>query len=93
MVISAGETTMAIPLIGKVHFGIFYPLLLIPIGMAGASNAINLLAGFNGLEAGMGIVYFLGLGIFALLHGSAGSDVLNGSVIFLTAFAALGGFH
>ncbi len=92
MVISAGETTMTIPLIGKVHFGIFYPLLLIPIGMVGASNAVNLLAGFNGLEAGMGIVYFLGLGIFGLLHKSAGSDILNGSVIFLTAFAALAGF-
>ena len=92
MVISAGETTMAIPFIGRVHFGIFYPLLLIPIGMVGASNAVNLLAGFNGLEAGMGIVYFLSLGIFGLLHGGAGSDVLNGSVIFLTAFAALVGF-
>jgi UDP-N-acetylglucosamine--dolichyl-phosphate N-acetylglucosaminephosphotransferase len=92
MVVRAGETTMAIPLVGKVQFGIFYPLLLIPIGMVGASNVVNLLAGFNGLEAGMGIVYFLGLGIFGLLHRSAGPDVLNGSVVFLTAFAALAGF-
>jgi UDP-N-acetylglucosamine--dolichyl-phosphate N-acetylglucosaminephosphotransferase len=92
MVISAGETTMAIPFIGRVHFGVFYPLLLIPIGMVGASNAVNLLAGFNGLETGMGIVYFLGLGIFSLLHNSGGADVLNGSVVFLTAFAALAGF-
>jgi len=92
MVISAGETTMAIPFIGRVHFGIFYPLLLIPIGIVGASNAVNLLAGFNGLEAGMGIVYFLGLGIFSLLHRGGGSDVLNGSVVFLAAFAALAGF-
>ena len=91
MVISAGETSMAIPLIGRVHFGIFYPLLLIPIGMVGASNAVNLLAGFNGLEAGMGIIYFLGLGIFGLLHNT-GSNVLNGAVVFLTAFAALAGF-
>jgi len=92
MVISAGETSMAIPFIGRVHFGILFPLLLIPIGMVGASNAVNLLAGFNGLEAGMGIVYFLGLGIFSLQHNSAGSDVVNGSVVFLAAFAALAGF-
>lgn len=92
MVISAGETTMVVPLVGKLNFGIFYPLLLIPIGIVGASNAVNLLAGFNGLEAGMGIVYFLGLGIFGLLHRSTGPDILNGSVIFLTAFAALAGF-
>ena len=88
MVISAGETTMAIPIIGRVHFGILYPLLLIPIGMVGASNVVNLLAGFNGLETGMGIAYFLGLGVFGLLHG-AGSDLVNGSIVFLTAFAAL----
>jgi len=93
MVISAGETTMVIPFIERsVNFYIFYPLLLIPIGMVGASNAINLLAGFNGLEAGMGIVYFLGLGIFGLMHASAGQEILNGSAIFLIAFAALVGF-
>ena len=92
MVISAGETTMAIPFIGRVHFGVFYPLLLIPVGMVGASNIVNLLAGFNGLEAGMGIIYFLGLGIYGLLHNSGGSDILNGSVVFLAAFAALAGF-
>jgi UDP-N-acetylglucosamine--dolichyl-phosphate N-acetylglucosaminephosphotransferase len=92
MVISAGETTMAIPFIGRVPFGVFYPLFLIPVGMIGASNVVNLLAGFNGLEAGMGIVYFLGLGTFGLLHNSGGSDILNGSAVFLTAFAALAGF-
>lgn len=63
-----------------------YPLLIVPVGIAGASNAVNLLAGFNGLEAGMGIVYFLGLGIYAALHRSIGA------VIFLIAFAALIGF-
>jgi UDP-N-acetylglucosamine--dolichyl-phosphate N-acetylglucosaminephosphotransferase len=91
MVISAGETRMVIPFIGSVDFGIFFPLLLIPIGMVGASNVVNLLAGFNGLEAGMGIVYFLGLGIFGLLHAS-GQEILNGSAIFLIALAALVGF-
>lgn len=92
MVINAGETTMAIPFIGRVHFGIFYPLLLIPLGMVGASNIVNLLGGFNGLEAGMGIVYFFGLGLFALIYSSLGLELLNGAVIFLVAFAALAGF-
>ncbi len=91
MVISAGETRMVIPFVGSVDFGIFFPLFLIPIGMVGASNVVNLLAGFNGLEAGMGIVYFLGLGIFGLLH-AGGQDILNGSAIFLVALAALVGF-
>lgn len=86
MVINAGETTMALPFIGTVNFGIFYPLLLIPIGVVGVSNAVNLLGGFNGSESCMGLVYTLALGIFAFMSGSIGA------VIFLTSFAALLGF-
>lgn len=87
MAVSAGVTKMEIPFWGTIDFGpIVYPLLLIPLGVVGASNAVNLLAGFNGLEAGMGIVYFLGLGIYAALHKSIGT------VIFLITFAALVGF-
>jgi UDP-N-acetylglucosamine--dolichyl-phosphate N-acetylglucosaminephosphotransferase len=87
MAISAGTTSMVVPFFGKVDFGIVYPLLLIPLGVIGASNAVNMLAGFNGLETGMGSVYFLGLGIFALLNGRN-----TGAVIFLITFAALVGF-
>lgn len=87
MVISAGATTMTIPFVGPVDFGIIYPLLLIPIGIVGASNMVNLLAGFNGLETGMGIVYFLGLGISALLN-----DRIAGAVTFLVTVTALIGF-
>ena len=87
MAINAGETSMAIPFIGRVPFGIFYPLLLIPLGIVATSNMVNLLAGFNGLEAGMGIVYLLGLGISALLN-----DRTSGAVTFLVTFAALIGF-
>ena len=86
MVVNAGETIMSIPLIGPVDFGILYPLLLIPVGVVGASNAVNLLAGFNGSESGMGMVYLLGLGVFALMGGNFAA------AIFLTAFAAVAGF-
>lgn len=86
MVVNVGETVMAVPFIGNVNFGIFYPMILIPIGVVGASNMINLLGGFNGSETGMGIIYTLGLGIFALLSG----NVI--SVVFLAAFGALMGF-
>lgn len=86
MAVSAGEWEMVIPFVGPVPFGPIYPLLLIPLGVVAASNVVNLLGGFNGLEGGMGIVYVLGLGIYAALHKSIGS------VIFLIAFAALVGF-
>lgn len=86
MVIMAGNTTMSIPFFGKVDFGILYPLFLIPIGVVGASNVVNMLAGFNGSEAGMGIVYMLSLAIYAFLHGSIST------IIFLISFGALLGF-
>ena len=89
MAISAGVTEMALPIVGRYNFGILYPLLLIPLGVVGASNMVNMLAGFNGLEAGMGIVYFLGLGISALINPRAQT---SGAIVFLVAFAALVGF-
>jgi len=89
MAVNAGTTKMALPLFGEVDFGILYPLLFIPLGVVGTSNAVNMLAGFNGLEAGMGIVYFLGLGISALLNPRA---TTGGAVVLLVTFAALVGF-
>lgn len=67
MVISAGNSQVTLPLIGLIDIGILYPLFLIPIGVVGASNAINMLGGFNGLEAGMAIAYMFGIGLFALV--------------------------
>lgn len=84
MVISAGDTTMAIPFIGDVNFGIVYPLLLVPIGVVGASNMVNMLGGFNGVEAGMGIVYTLSLGLLALTYNKE-----IAAIIFLSTFASL----
>ena len=83
MVLNAGVATMSVPFIGEINFGILYPLILIPIAVVGASNMVNMLGGFNGSESGMGIVYFLGLGIFAALKGNFSN------IIFLISFAAL----
>jgi UDP-N-acetylglucosamine--dolichyl-phosphate N-acetylglucosaminephosphotransferase len=68
------------------NFGAFYPLILIPIGLVGASNVINLLGGFNGCETGMGIVYISTLAIYAFLHQS-----VAGPILLITA-ASLAGF-
>ena len=87
MAVSAGVTSMAIPLLGEMNFGILYPLLLIPIGVVGVANAVNLLGGFNGSEAGMGVVYCLSLGIYALLINEPVS-----AVIFFSTVGALIGF-
>jgi UDP-N-acetylglucosamine--dolichyl-phosphate N-acetylglucosaminephosphotransferase len=65
MAIKAGTTTMKIPFLGWIDFGIFYPLFLIPLGVTGAANAVNMLAGFNGLEMGMAAVAISSLAIIA----------------------------
>jgi len=84
MAISIGETTMTLPFFGPFDFGIYYPLILIPLAVVFTSNAVNLLAGFNGSEAGMGIIYCSFLGLRSLLIG----ETLAAS-IFLSTAAAL----
>jgi len=67
---------MAFPLIGRVDLGRLYPLVLVPGAILTVSNATNFLAGFNGLEAGMGFILHLSLGIYALLNGRSASAVM-----------------
>jgi len=62
MVIAAGYTKITIPLLGSIDIGLLYPLLIVPLAIVGASNGFNMLAGYNGLEAGMGIIILATLG-------------------------------
>lgn len=66
----AGSTAMAIPLMGIVDFGIVYILVLVPLAVAVCSNLTNMLAGFNGMEAGMGAVIFATLAVIAAANGA-----------------------
>lgn len=69
MAVRAGHTWIRIPFVGTLNFWIFYPLLLVPVGITVAANAVNMLAGFNGLEVGLGIVAMGSLAILAaILH-------------------------
>jgi len=51
-------------------FGIFYALLIVPIGITGATTTYNMLAGFNGLEAGQGIIILGFLSFIAFMTGN-----------------------
>ena len=70
MAIRAGITTLKIPFDGVVEFGVFYPLILVPLGVTGAANAVNMLAGFNGMEMGVGLVAYASLTAVAVVIGS-----------------------
>ncbi|MCX6749283.1 MAG: glycosyl transferase family 4 [Candidatus Pacearchaeota archaeon] len=87
VVINAGSSTTNLPFFGIVNLGILYPLVLIPIGIAGATTTYNFLAGFNGLEAGQGIII---LGFLSYVAYVTGSSWI--SLIGLIMVAALIGF-
>jgi UDP-N-acetylglucosamine--dolichyl-phosphate N-acetylglucosaminephosphotransferase len=87
MVVNAGQSTMVLPFIGSFDFGILYPLLIIPLGIAGAANGFNMLAGYNGLEAGLGVVILSTLGIISWMTGATWVTMLSFSMVFaLIAF-------
>ena len=84
MALKEGYSMMRIPFIGLIEFGIFYPLILVPLGITGAANAVNMLAGFNGLEVGMGVVAIGALAVIAYLIGET-----TALIILLAALGAL----
>ncbi len=88
MAINAGTTHIALPFFGTVDFGILYPLFIIPLGVVGASNMVNMLAGFNGLETGMGIIYVGSLGLYAYVNHR-----YIAALIALVTFGALIAFY
>jgi len=47
---------IVLPFIGAISFGVFYSLFFVPLGITGAANASNMIAGMNGLEAGLGLI-------------------------------------
>jgi UDP-N-acetylglucosamine--dolichyl-phosphate N-acetylglucosaminephosphotransferase len=71
VVINAGQATMNIPLIGIVDFGLLYPLLLVPIAVMGTANGFNIIAGYNGLEAGQGIIILTTLATITYFSGDS----------------------
>jgi len=88
MVVNAGQSTITIPLLGQINSGLLFPLLFIPIGIIGAANGFNMLAGFNGLEAGQGILILSTLGWISYQTGSGFAAVLSLAMVFsLLAFS------
>ncbi len=88
MVINAGNSTMSLPFLGSINFGLLYPLLIIPIGVMSATTAYNLIGGYNGLETSQGIIILSALAIVTYLTGNAWL-----SVVALCMIAALIAFY
>ncbi len=73
---AASSTAIFVPFLGHIDFGLAYILILIPIGIAVSSNLSNMLAGYNGMEAGMAAVIFAAVGILALHDNAAEMAVI-----------------
>jgi UDP-N-acetylglucosamine--dolichyl-phosphate N-acetylglucosaminephosphotransferase len=76
MVINAGNSIMSLPFAGTIDWGIIYPLLIVPLGIMGASNSFNMVAGYNGLEAGMGVIILSTLSHVAFIGGAEDAMIL-----------------
>jgi len=72
----------------RIEFGILYPLLLVPLGVVGAANMVNMLGGYNGMETGIGIISIGMLGLYAYINNS-----LMAGLIALTVFSSLIAFY
>ncbi|MCL6500640.1 MAG: glycosyl transferase family 4 [Candidatus Pacearchaeota archaeon] len=93
MVINAGQSTMSVPFLGAVDFGLLYPLFLVLIGVVGATNGYNLLAGYNGLEAGLGVIIFMTLGAISFIEGKLWLVLIATIIVFaLLAFLVFNKF-
>ncbi|HOD89526.1 MAG TPA: hypothetical protein PKK56_00355 [archaeon] len=68
--ISQNFNSIYIPFLGTLNVGYIYAIILVPIAITATTNAFNLLAGFNGMEAGMSIIIFITISIFALFKGN-----------------------
>lgn len=67
--INAGKSSISLPFDGLLNLGLIYPLIIIPIGIVGATTTFNFLAGFNGLEAGQGILLLSAAAIVSYFTG------------------------
>lgn len=77
MAVGAGSWEMGFPLIGVINWGLIYPLVLLPVGLLFVANVVNMLAGTNGLSAGMSMIASIGLGIFALANGEIEAALIS----------------
>lgn len=62
MILNAGDSNIL-----GIHLGILFPLIVIPVAVVGATTTFNFLAGYNGLEAGQGIILLSGLTVVTFI--------------------------
>ncbi|MEM2175122.1 MAG: glycosyl transferase family 4, partial [Candidatus Micrarchaeia archaeon] len=90
MIARVGHTVVDIPFFGVINLGDIYTFLLIPLAFIGLVNMTNMLAGYNGLEAGLGAINAFWFLVISYLTGNqlifATSAVLLASLLAFLKF-------
>ncbi len=81
MAVKAGTTIVSLPVLGPVDLGILYAIVLIPLGVTGAANATNMLAGLNGLEAGLGSILTGTMLILSILTNQIEAAIISAAML------------
>jgi UDP-N-acetylglucosamine--dolichyl-phosphate N-acetylglucosaminephosphotransferase len=79
-----GTTSIYLPLVGAIPFGILLPVFIVPLAVATSANLSNMLAGFNGLETGCTVIALAALTFLALLKGSEVGSIVGS--LFLAGY-------
>lgn len=75
--VGAGSWTMILPFIGRIDWGLIYPLLLLPLGLLFVANVVNMLEGVNGLATGLSTITSASLGVMGYLTGSLEATIIG----------------
>lgn len=82
MTIAYGQNTIFnIPLLGDVDLHFIYPLIIVPLIIVFVSNAINIMADFDGLTPGNGLIISIALFICAYLSDQPTAMVIFAAII------------
>jgi UDP-N-acetylglucosamine--dolichyl-phosphate N-acetylglucosaminephosphotransferase len=77
----SGNTVIRLPLIdNEINVGLLYPLIFIPLIVAFSANAFNIMADFDGLAPGNGLVISAALFISSVIAGQPTSALLFASL-------------
>lgn len=87
MAVNAGVSAIHIPFFGLINFGIFYPLVIIPLAIIFAANSFNLVESANGMGAGGGLIVSMAMFVYSVVFGTYMGALLSGVL-----FASILGF-
>jgi UDP-N-acetylglucosamine--dolichyl-phosphate N-acetylglucosaminephosphotransferase len=83
------RTSITLPFIGSIDFGVWYFYLIIPLIVMIVTNTVNMLGGFNGLESLCPAIVIIGLMGISLIDYPSLYLLMLGPIIFWLILAGL----